>query len=172
MLGDLGDRRGLGEAGGRRERPLAVLLLLPPSRGGLAAPAAVGVDDAADVGGGQRVAGAVDDVPVLVEWMRTRHLLVVSMPVSTRSTRVCIVPSLRASMKRVSPLRPPGRLGVPLRMFLPVLSRVRNQRQTGMPVVKKSCAGMATMQSTRSASTILRRISPSPPVLLESSRWP
>jgi len=36
-----------------------------------------------------------------------------------------------------------------------------------MPVVKKSCAGRATMQSTRSASTILRRISPSPPVLLD-----
>ena len=32
-----------------------------------------------------------------------------------------------------------------------------------MPVLKKSLSGIATMQSTRSASTSLRRISPSPP---------
>jgi hypothetical protein len=40
-----------------------------------------------------------------------------------------------------------------------------NQRQTGMPVVRKSGGGMGTIQSTRSASIIALRMSPSPPLL-------
>ena len=87
-----------------------------------------------------------------------------SPPVSTRSVRVRIVPSLCASMKSVSPVRSRP----PFLRFLPVLSRVRNQRQAGIPVVRKSWAGSATMQSTRSASTIRSRISPSPPEPVES----
>ena len=43
-----------------------------------------------------------------------------------------------------------------------VLSRVRNQRQTGICVVKKSCGGRAIITSTTSASIIFRRMSPSP----------
>jgi hypothetical protein len=48
-----------------------------------------------------------------------------SPPVSTPRVRVRRVPSLRASMNSVSPLRS----GPPWGRFLPVLSRVRNQRQ-------------------------------------------
>ncbi len=46
-----------------------------------------------------------------------------------------------------------------------VLSLAKNHRQTGMPVVRKSWVGRATMQETRSASTSWARISPSPPEL-------
>ena len=42
-----------------------------------------------------------------------------------------------------------------------VLSRVRNQRQAGIWVFRKSCGGSATMHSTTSPSTMRRRISPS-----------
>jgi hypothetical protein len=44
------------------------------------------------------------------------------------------------------------------------LLRSTNQRQTGIPVVKKSWPGRATTQSTRSVSTSFRRIAPSPRV--------
>ena len=78
---------------------------------------------------------------------------------STRTVRVSIRPSLRASMNSTSPRRSR------CRWFARFLAT--NQRLTGMPVLKNSFSGIATMQSTRSASTSLRRISPSPLVLVE-----
>src|ERR1035441_2412083 len=62
-------------------------------------------------------------------------------------------PIFRASIKSVSPRRSRR-----LEFFL---SRARNQRQTGICVVKNNWPGSATMQSTRSASIKALRISPS-----------
>ncbi len=60
---------------------------------------------------------------------------------------------------------PPGR---PLCGFRSPLLRVRNHSQTGICVVQDSCLGRATMQSTRSASMLFLRMSPSPDWLDES----
>src|SRR5688500_3058836 len=56
VLFDIRDRRRLGEAWDVAVSPLAVLLGIPPLWRGLAAPLAIGVDDAANVGDGRKVA--------------------------------------------------------------------------------------------------------------------
>ena len=73
--------------------------------------------------------------------------------VSTRSTRVFIVPIWRASINRVSPRRSRPRW---------VLSLVKNHRQTGIWVFRNSCPGSAPIISTTSPRTIASRICPSP----------
>ena len=109
VLPDALDVGRVAEPGHIRVLPGAVFVVIPPVRLRLAAPLPKGIDDPANV----RVRQWIDD------GARGRRLT------------VCIVPRLRASMKRVS-LR---RSRPPFLRFLPVLSRVRNQRQTGMPVV-------------------------------------
>lgn len=71
---------------------------------------AEGVDDAADVGRQVWIA------PHVVGKASPS-----SQPVRRRSVRVSVVPKLRASMKSVSPLWPPGRLGQPFLMLRPDL---------------------------------------------------
>ena len=72
----------------------------------------------------------------------------------SRFRRSTMWPSLRASMNSVSPC---------LSRCSPLARpRERNQRQAGICVERKSWPGSATMQSTKSASMMLRRVSPSP----------
>ena len=63
-------------------------------------------------------------------------------------------PIFRASMNRVSPCL--SQFSLRLRPF------DRNHRQAGIWVDRNNCPGRAMMQSTRSASTMFFRISPSP----------
>jgi hypothetical protein len=70
-------------------------------------------------------------------------------------------PSSRASMKSTWPVRSTD-------PCLPAdLSLAKNHRHTGMPVLRNSCVGRATMHDTRSASTMRARISPSPPEFVD-----
>ncbi len=82
-----------------------------------------------------------------------------SSSVRSRWVRSTSAPILRASMNSVWPRRS--------RNFPFFFDRVRNQRQAGIWVVSNNWPGSAIMQSTRSASIIFRRISPSPDWLLD-----
>ncbi|COY13225.1 Uncharacterised protein [Mycobacterium tuberculosis] len=80
----------------------------------------------------------------------------ISSLVSARSARSTRSPSSRASMNSTCPHRS-------IDPCLPAaLSLAKNHRHTGIPVLRNSWVGNATMQETKSASTICARISPSP----------
>ena len=96
------------------------------------------------------------------------HLAVVDAGEHAQRRGSACVPSLRASMKRVSPVAAAGTVRRALSDVPAGLVAGEEPEADGDAGGEEELRGQGDDASTRSASTILRRISPSPPVLDES----